>query len=149
MTTKRKGYDQEFPMLDRNNSIRSKMSLAESMLKDERIDMHFLDVISTVTMEDLIALKMESSCSNMDNRIYGFPLTSAIYYISLDACAKFAISVSNTARNASAIMGLPLNQWVKLTNLMKVFPRISGGYIGNMQYDKEKPDGKQKGASSK
>lgn len=149
MTTKRKSYDQEFPALNPNSSERSKVSLAESMLLDGRIDVNFLDIISTLTLEDIIALKMESSCNNMDNRIYGFPLANALYYISLDACAKFAISASNTARNAAAIMGLPLGQWVKLTQLMKVFPRISGGYISNVNHSENKDYGKQKSSRTK
>lgn len=125
----RKSFNQEYGDDDSKKNTNSNLSLAKFLLDEQVIDLNFIDTIANIKLEDLIALKLEVSNNKFDNRIYGLPLVNSMYYIVLDSVSKYAVSCTRTSRAAASVVGVSLSSWVKLTQLLKLFPRMKPGYI--------------------
>jgi multidrug transporter EmrE-like cation transporter len=133
---KRESYSKEHIS---NKKVRGKTyytNLSEKLVKQGKINYEFLDMLSTVDLEEVIALKLELASSRYNNRMYGLPLFSSLFYIVADAVAKFAISTSRTTWQAAAIMGLSLKQWLVFCRMFKIFPRMEMDYV----YNKNRPE---------
>tara|TARA_R100001591_G_C4292162_1_gene168055 strand:+ start:388 stop:720 length:333 start_codon:yes stop_codon:yes gene_type:complete len=62
--------------------------------------------ISAVSLEDLIAVKLELACNHMNNRLYGFDIWRNSIYIVKEALLKFAISTTKSKKDAARFLGL-------------------------------------------
>ena len=67
-----------------------------------------------MTLEDLIALKFELSCNNINNRLYGFDIWRKSNHIVKEAILKFAISTTKSKRDAARFLGLNIKEFQKL-----------------------------------
>ncbi len=56
-------------------------SLRAKLKRDKRISDDFEVMLNTLTLEELIALKLELSVYNINNKLYNFPIISNILYI--------------------------------------------------------------------
>ncbi len=63
-------------------------SFINLMKRERRINENFMNVLSTLTLEEIIALKLESSIQNINNKLYNFPLWSAMPNITRDALLR-------------------------------------------------------------
>ena len=70
--------------------------------------------IGSLSLEDLIAVKLELSCNNVNNRLYGFDIWRQTGYIVKDALLKFAISTTNSKKGAARFLGLTYNEFKKI-----------------------------------
>jgi len=62
--------------------------------------------INKLTIEDLIALKLELSANNINNRLYGFNFWKQTDNIVKEALLKFAVSTTNSKKDAARFLGL-------------------------------------------
>ena len=62
--------------------------------------------INKLSLEDLIAVKLELSANNINNRLYGFDLWRQSNKIIKEALLKFAISTTNSKKDAARFLGL-------------------------------------------
>jgi hypothetical protein len=77
-------------------------SLKEIFLKEGKINEDFLICLSQLSLEDLIALKLEISSrfpNKMKNRLFGLPFWTSLGYIAKDAALKWAVSAGIEARH--------------------------------------------------
>lgn len=72
---------------------------------NELIDDDFISKLSELTIEDIIALKLESSAKSFKGKMFGLPIWKKSKYFIRETLLKFAISVSTTYRQASSIIG--------------------------------------------
>ena len=79
-----------------NKSIILKLCLQDDLLVN----------INKLSLEDLIAVKLELSANNINNRLYGFDLWKKSNYIMKEALLKFAISTTNSKKDAARFLGL-------------------------------------------
>jgi len=79
-----------------NKSVILKLCLQDDLLVN----------INKLTLEDLIAIKLELSANNINNRLYGFDLWRQSNKIIKEALLKFAISTTNSKKDASRFLGL-------------------------------------------
>ena len=76
-------------------------------LKDQAlINDQTLVAINSISLEDLIAVKLELACNNINNRLYGFDIWRNSVYIVKDALLKFAISTTKSKKDAARFLGL-------------------------------------------
>ncbi len=76
-------------------------------LKDQgRLTDKALVAIGSLTIEELIAVKLELSANHINNRLYGFDIWNNIGYIIKDAVLQFAISTTNSKKDAARFLGL-------------------------------------------
>jgi len=91
-------------------------------LKDQNlIDDSVLVCLNNLTLEDVIAIKLELSANLLNNRPFGFDMWRKSGYIIKEAFLRFAISTTNSKKNAARFLGLPYNEFVKV---LKKFPDV-------------------------
>ena len=81
-------------------------SFRNKLKQEKKITDDFEVMLSSLTLEELIALKLELSSSYINNKLYNFPIWNSIIYIVKDACLKYALSACRTKREAARFLGL-------------------------------------------
>jgi hypothetical protein len=89
-----------------NRSTTSTKSLVSKLTHEGVVSNDLLVLINNLTLEDLIALKLELSCAHVKNRLYGLDIWHNACYIVREALLKFAISVSHSKKDAARFLGL-------------------------------------------
>ena len=88
---------------------------AKNLLNDS-----LLVSINSLTLEDLIAIKLELSANHINNRPYGFDIWRKSGYIIKEALLKFALSTTNSKKDAARFLGLTYNDFKKAIRKYKV-----------------------------
>ena len=77
-------------------------------------------LIRSITIEDLIALKLELAAEHVKGKLYGFPIWNSTKFIIKDSLIKFALSATNTHKEAAGILGLNLSDLKRFIKLNKL-----------------------------
>jgi len=85
----------------KNLTTTNKSIILKLCLQDE-----LLVQINKLSLEDLIAVKLELSANNINNRLYGFDIWRQSNKIVKEAILKFAISTTNSKKDAARFLGL-------------------------------------------
>ena len=84
-------------------------------LKDQsKLNDSLLVLISNLTLEDLIAIKLELSCNLINNRLYGFDIWRNSNKIVQEAILKFAISTTKSKKDAARFLGLTPQEFYRV-----------------------------------
>ena len=78
--------------------------------------------ISNISLEDLIALKLEIASKPTQGKLYGIPIWKTIPFIVRDALLKTAISVCKTKAEAASMLGKDVDS---LDKLLKKYETVS------------------------
>tara|TARA_R110000796_G_scaffold200612_1_gene316618 strand:- start:317 stop:697 length:381 start_codon:yes stop_codon:yes gene_type:complete len=81
-------------------------SLRNKLKREKKIDDHFEILLNGLTIEELIGLKLEIASSHANNRLYGFPILSAMRSICEEACIRYAASACKTTVEAALFLGI-------------------------------------------
>ena len=93
-----------------NKSIILKLCLPDDLLIN----------INKLSLEDLIAVKLELSANNINNRLYGFNLWKQSNNIMKEALLKFAISTTKSKKDAARFLGLTYVEFKRVMTTYKV-----------------------------
>ena len=63
-------------------------------------------MLSSLTLEEVIALKLELSTKPVSGRLYGVPIWNSLQTIVQDAAFKYAFSATRTQAEAMRFLGL-------------------------------------------
>jgi len=99
-------------------------SVSKKLLRERKTDLNFEITLNSLTLEEIIALKLELAMKSSGVPIYGIPLWKSIRDICKDAMLKLALSATRTQREASNFLGLSLLQFkseMKKTNVESFF----------------------------
>lgn len=100
-------------------NIKDIAPISKKLRTDNRSSEEFEIMVSNLTFEELIELKLEVSTRMMvDGKFYGFPIYEAIPEITRFACVKFAIRSSLTKRDGACLLGI---NFQKFCNALKYF----------------------------
>ena len=86
-------------------------SIINKLTHEGIVSQDLLVLINNLTLEDLIAIKLELSCALVKNKLYGIDFWSNSCYIIREALLKFAISVSRSKKDAARFLGLDLREF--------------------------------------
>jgi len=86
-------------------------SIVNKLTHEGVVSQDLLVLINNLTLEDLIAIKLELSCALVRNKLYGIDFWSNSCYIIREALLKFAISVSKSKKDAARFLGLDLREF--------------------------------------
>jgi hypothetical protein len=86
-------------------------SIINKLTHEGIVSQDLLVLINNLTLEDLIAIKLELSCSLVKNKLYGIDFWSNACYIIREALLKFAISASRSKKDAARFLGLDLREF--------------------------------------
>jgi len=89
-------------------------SLSKKLRQEEKINNDFEVMLSNLTLEEVIGLKMELSSKPVNNRLYGLPIWNNLTDVVRDAILKYAYSSTRTQMEAMRFLGLTADQFQKL-----------------------------------
>ena len=87
-------------------STTSNKSIIKKLTHEGVVSDPLLVLINNLTLEDLIAIKLELSCRHVNNRLYGLDIWKKSGYIIKEALLKFAISTTQSKKDAARFLGL-------------------------------------------
>ena len=99
-------------MKTKNATITNK-SLIKTFKDQNKISDDLLVCINSLSLEDLIAIKLELCANNINNRLYGFDIWRKTSYIVKDSLLKFAISTTKSKKDAARFLGLTSQDFYK------------------------------------
>lgn len=81
-------------------------SLSKKLARDNKTTPEFEVMLNTLTLEEVIGLKLELAAKASGSPLYGVPIWKSLRYIVNDAVLKYAYSASRTYREASRFLGI-------------------------------------------
>ena len=82
------------------------LSLSRKLRREGKSNEAFEVMLSTLTLEELIGLKLECSSRLTSGRLYGFNLWSNIVDITKEALYNAVISITKTNKEATRVLGI-------------------------------------------
>ena len=108
---------------------KTKHKIIINKLKDNNlVSDDLLVLVNNMSLEDIIALKLELSSRIVKNRFYGFDVWRNSKFIVQEAILKFAISATESKKDAARFLGLNYHTFLKLTKkyeIQKFFDKSS------------------------
>jgi len=80
----------------------------------------FEHMLSALTIEEVVALKLEISSKMTKGKLFGFPIWKSFQNITKDALLLFVYSISKTNNDASSILGITNHQYLQLIKKRKI-----------------------------
>jgi len=96
-------------------------SVIRKLRKEGKLPEEMEIFVSNLSLEDLIALKLEISSRPVSGKLFGMPIWKSIPFIVRDAVLKTAISVCRTKVDAANLIGMDVD---KMDNLLKKYNTI-------------------------
>ena len=98
-----------------SKKITTKSKSIIKILKEQNlINDQLLVSLNSISLEDLIAVKLELAANNINNRLYGFDIWRALPNIVKEATLKFAISSTKSKKGASRFLGLTYLEFLNI-----------------------------------
>jgi len=95
-------------------SIRSKLK------RENKITSDFEIMLNNLTLEDIIALKLEYSINVSGTPIYGLQLAKSLRYVCKEALYKLALSATRSKNSAARFLGVSENDFRQELKRMKI-----------------------------
>ena len=102
------------------NATTANKSLIKTFKDQNKVSDELLVCINSLSLEDLIAIKLELCANNINNRLYGFDIWRKTSYIVKDALLKFAISTTKSKKDAARFLGLTYTEFSRVLKLFEV-----------------------------
>jgi hypothetical protein len=84
----------------------SNYSIRKKLRKEKKINSDFEVMLNNLTLEEIIALKLELASLYINNKLYNFPLYKSIKYIIKESLLIFALSATRTTKDAANVLGI-------------------------------------------
>ena len=81
-------------------------SVARKLRKDKKTTEEFEVMLGNLSLEEVVALKLELSGKIIKRKLYGFNLYHAIPEITKEAVFKYAVSANRSKKAAADFMGI-------------------------------------------
>ena len=129
----------------KNKGKNKNHSLINKLKKENKIDDKFQATLSSLTLEEIIGLKLEQSSKILNGRQFGLPLWRTLDFIVKEAVAKWVISASRTDVEAARYLGVDVKQFYqirKMFNIVSYFDIEDDGHWEKIKnrLDKEEKD---------
>ena len=89
-------------------SIRKKLNL------EKKINSNFEVILNSLTLEEIIALKLETAIRLTKHKFYNFPVWKAIPSICRDAVLRYTLSACQSKRDGARMLGIDVREFDKL-----------------------------------
>ena len=84
------------------------------MSKQRKINDDFLNLLSTLKLEEIIALKLEMSIRLTKHKLYNLPLWRSMPSICRDAVLRYVLSACESKRDGARMLGIDIREFDKL-----------------------------------
>ena len=102
----------------------SKYSIINKLKSEKKITDIVLNNINNISLEDLIAIKLELSTRYLYGKFYGIPIWRLTRHAVTDALLKTALSIARTKKEAARFLGvdyMEFNRYIKKYNTISFF----------------------------
>ena len=89
-------------------------SISNKLRLEKKSNEEFEIMLSNLTLEEMIALRLEVAARVVDNKLYGFKLWQSIPNIAKEAVLMYTYSAARTKGEAASFLGLRKTQLRKL-----------------------------------
>ena len=104
----------------------SKYSIINKLKSEKKITDSTLNNINNISLEDLIAIKLELSTRFLYGKFYGLPIWRLTRHAVTDALLKTALSIARTKKEAARFLGvdyMEFNRYIKKYNTISFFEK--------------------------
>ena len=116
MVWKRKLY-RKIPR--RHDGALKEYSISNKLKKEKKVTDEFEIMLASLTLEEVVALKLEIASKAVNGKLYGLPLWRTIPNITKDAMLKCAYSITNSQGDAARFLGINVKEFKQLVNKFK------------------------------
>ena len=98
----------------KRNEVKGKSyyySTINRLQKEKKIDEVFLSRINQLTLEELIAIKLESAARYINHKLYGFPIWKSLHNICRESVLMFALSSTTSYNDAASFLGISQSEF--------------------------------------
>ncbi len=96
-------------------------NIKKELLKNNKINEEFCDQLHNLTLEDIIALKLELASESVKGKFYGFPIKKFINNIINESLIKYSLSAASSYREAGLILGISKAELFKYARKYNIF----------------------------
>jgi len=89
-------------------------SFISVLRKDKKVNDAFLNLLSSLTIEEILAIKLELSVKMTKHKFYNFPLWKSLPSICKDAILRFVLSACESKRDGARMLGIDIREFDKL-----------------------------------
>ena len=107
-------------MKDKRHITTNNKSVRYKLKNQNILNEQVLPYINNLSMEELIAVKLELAATTINNRLYGFDLWQNMGNITKEALLKFAISTTKSKKDAARFLGITYNEFKRVLKIYKV-----------------------------
>ena len=90
------------------------LSFSEKLRTEGKSNEAFEIMLSTLTLEEIIGLKLECASRLTNGKLYGFNLWSNIVNVTKEALYNSVISITDTNKEATRVLGISLQTFKAL-----------------------------------
>ena len=83
-------------------------STINKLKKEKKIDEVFLSRISSLTLEEIIALKLETAARYVNHKLYNFPIWRSLHNVCRESVLHFALSSTRSLTDAASFLGITI-----------------------------------------
>ena len=101
-------------------------SIINKFKTEKKITNSTLNDINNISLEDLVAIKLELSTRYLCGKFYGMPLWRITRHTVTEALLKTALSIARTKKEAARFLGIDymeLNRYIKKYDIIPFFER--------------------------
>jgi hypothetical protein len=107
-------------MKAKRNITTASKSIIKKLKDQNKINDNILTHINNMSIEDLLAVKLELASTHMNNRLYGFDIWKQSNNIVKEALLKFAISTTKSKKDAARFLGLTYVEFKRVASKYNV-----------------------------
>ena len=89
-------------------------SLSKKLKRENKITDEFEVMFNSLSLEEVIGLKLELASNMVDGKLYGMPIWYSLPVIIKDAILKFSLATTRTKMEAARLLGLNISQFSSL-----------------------------------
>ena len=93
-------------------------SISNKLKKENKIDERFEIMLSTLTLEEIIGLRLELAAKTVNYKLYGVKIWENLHSVVQDAVLKYVYSASRTKGEMASFLGI---NKVNLKRLLKKY----------------------------
>jgi len=101
------------------NGKNKNYSIINKFRRERKSSEEFEIMLNALTLEEIIALKLELASRNISNRLYSILLWGNLLNIVQDAALKYALSAARTKAEAMRMLGLKESHFHELNKKFK------------------------------
>jgi len=86
-------------------------SISEKLRVESKSNDEFEIMLATLTLEEVIGLRLELAARAVDGKLYGFKLWQSIPNIAKEAVLLYTVSAASTRNEAASFLGIKKQQF--------------------------------------